>query len=230
MSEPTKTPSKPKFNTRSIATLGLLTALAYATMVVCKVIPPVLGILSFDLKDTVMAIGGFLFGPLAALCMAILVPLIELITVSDTGPYGLIMNIVATCLFVLPAVALYSRKRGTKYAVMGLVIGVVCLTAGMGAWNYIITPMYFRMPRSAVLDMMPVITAFNLVKGVCNSALTMLLYPPVSTALRRAHLVAPSTYSATGGQKPKFNYIPMILSAVVLITGVLFLLALLGII
>ncbi len=230
MSELTKPAAKSKFSTRSITTLGLLTALAYATMVMCKVIPPVLGILSFDLKDTVMAIGGFLFGPLAALCMAILVPLIELITVSDTGPYGLIMNIVATCLFVLPAVVIYRRKRDTKHAVMGLVIGVICLTAGMMAWNYIITPMYFKMPRSAVLDMMPVITAFNLVKGLCNSALTMLLYPPVSTALRRARLAPPSAHSATGGQKPKFNYVPMIVSAVALITGVLFLLALLGII
>ncbi len=222
--------AKPKFDTRAITTLGLLTALAYAAMAMCKVIPPVLGILSFDLKDTVMAIGGFLFGPLAALCMAVVVPLIELITVSDTGPYGLIMNIVATCLFVLPAVVIYRRKHDTRHAVIGLVTGVVCLTAGMVAWNYIITPMYFNMPRSAVLDMMPTITAFNIVKGVCNSALIMILYPPVSTALRKAHLVAPSKYSATGGQKPKFNYIPMIVSAAVLVTGVFFLLALLEII
>lgn len=225
-----RTNAQPKFDTRAITTLGLLTALAYAAMAACKVIPAIGGFLSFDLKDTVMAIGGFLFGPLAALCMAIIVPLIELITVSHTGPYGLIMNIVATCLFVLPAVILYRRRHDTKHAVIGLVTGTVCLTIGMVAWNYIITPMYLNMPRAAVLDLMPMIIGFNIVKGVCNAALIMLLYPPVSTALRRAHLVAPSKYSATGGQKPKFNYIPMIVSAVVLITGVFFLLALLEVI
>jgi len=217
-------------DTRAIAALGMLTALAYAAMAMCKIIPPVLGILSFDLKDTVMAIGGFLFGPVAALFMALIVPLIELITVSDTGPYGLIMNVFATCLFVLPAVIIYRRSHDTKHAVIGLVTGIICLTAGMAAWNYIITPMYFDMPRAAVVDMLPTITAFNIVKGVCNSALIMILYPPVSTALRRAHLVAPSRYQATHGQKPKFNYVPMVVSAVVLLTGVFFLLSLLKVI
>lgn len=217
-------------DTKSIATLGMLTALAYAVMALCKVIPPVGGFLSFDLKDTVMAIGGFLFGPAAAFAMAILVPLVEFITVSDTGWYGLIMNIIATSLFVIPAVYLYRRKHSTKAAVIGLVVGVLCLSGGMILWNYIITPLYFKMPRTAVMDMMPMIIAFNLVKGFCNAALIMLLYPPVSTALRKAHLIPPSTYQATGGQKPKFNYAPMIVSAVVLVTSVFFLLSLLKII
>lgn len=215
---------------RTLAALGMLTALAYAVMAVCKIIPPIGGFLSFDLKDTVMAIGGFLFGPAAALVMAIVVPFIEFLTISDTGPYGLIMNIFATAVFVCPAVYLYRRKHKTSAAVLGLAAGVACLTVTMILWNFIITPLYFGMPRSAVMDMMPMIIAFNLVKGICNSALIMLLYPPVSAALRRAHLAAPSAYVATGGQKPKFNYTPTIVSALVLLTGILLVLALLEII
>ena len=217
-------------NTKTIATLGMLTALAYAVMAMCKVIPPIGGFLSFDLKDTVMAIGGFLFGPAAAFAMAVLVPLIEFVTVSDTGWYGLLMNVIATSLFVCPAVYLYRRKHSTSAAVLGLGSGVLFLTVGMILWNYIITPLYFKMPREAVVDMMPMIIAFNLVKGFCNAALIMLLYPPVSSALRKAHLVAPSAYTATGGQKPKFNYAPTIVSALVLVTAVLFLLSLLEVI
>lgn len=222
--------NSPLSSTKSIATLGMLTALAYAVMAICKVIPPIGGFLSFDLKDTVMAIGGFLFGPAAAFAMAVLVPLIEFVTVSDTGWYGLLMNVIATSLFVCPAVYLYRRKHSTSAAVVGLGTGILCLTLGMILWNYIITPLYFKMPRAAVMDMMPMIVAFNLVKGLCNAALIMILYPPVSTTLRKAHLVAPSAYSATGGQKPKFNYVPTVISAVVLLTAVLLLLALLEII
>ena len=222
--------NSPLSSTKSIATLGMLTALAYAVMAICKVIPPIGGFLSFDLKDTVMAIGGFLFGPAAAFAMAVLVPLIEFVTVSDTGWYGLLMNVIATSLFVCPAVYLYRRKHSTSAAVVGLGTGILCLTLGMILWNYIITPLYFKMPRAAVMDMMPMIVAFNLVKGLCNAALIMILYPPVSTALRKAHLVAPSAYSATGGKKPKFNYVPTVISAVVLLTAVLLLLALLEII
>lgn len=224
---PDQTRSSSLANPKALAALGMLTALAYAVMAVCKVIPPVLGFLSFDLKDTVMAVGGFLFGPAAALCMAVLVPLIEFITVSDTGPYGLVMNIVATALFVCPAVLVYRRRHKTSAAVAGLVLGAVCLTAGMALWNYIITPLYFNMERSAVMDMMPVITAFNLVKGTCNAALIMLVYPPVAAALRKVGLAPPSTAYAPG-EKPKFNYIPTVVSAFVLITAVLLLLALLG--
>ena len=216
-------------NIKTLVTLGMLTALAYAVMAVCKVIPAVGGFLSFDLKDTVMAIGGFLFGPAAALAMAIVVPFIEFLTVSDTGWYGLLMNIIATSIFVLPAVILYRRKHKTSAAILGLVVGVVCLTLGMMLWNYIITPLYFGMPRASVVDMMPMITAFNLVKGTCNAALIMLVYPPVSAALRRAGLVAPSRHLPTG-EKPKFNYVPMFVSALVLLTAVLFLLSLLEII
>ena len=110
-------------NIKTLVTLGMLTALAYAVMAVCKVIPAVGGFLSFDLKDTVMAIGGFLFGPAAALAMAIVVPFIEFVTVSDTGWYGLIMNIIATTLFVLPAVLIYRRRHKTSAAILGLVVG-----------------------------------------------------------------------------------------------------------
>lgn len=216
----------PLYDTRTLVTLSMLTALSYAVMAACKVIPAIGGFLSFDLKDTVMAIGGFLFGPVAALCMAIVVPIIEFLTVSDTGWYGLLMNVIATSIFVCPAVYIYRRKHKTSAAILGLVVGALCLTVGMILWNYIITPLYFNMPRTAVLDLMPLIIAFNLVKGTCNSALIMLLYPPVSTALRRAGLVAPSKHQGTGGEKPKFNYTPTIVSAVILVTAVLFLLAL----
>ena len=216
-------------NIKTLVTLGMLTALAYAVMAVCKVIPAVGGFLSFDLKDTVMAIGGFLFGPAAALAMAIVVPFIEFVTVSDTGWYGLIMNIIATTLFVLPAVLIYRRRHKTSAAILGLVVGVVCLTLGMILWNYIITPLYFHMERQAVVDMMPMIIAFNLVKGVCNAALIMVAYPPVSAALRKTGLVAPSRNLPTG-EKRKFNFVPMVVSLLVLLTGVLFLLALLGVI
>ncbi len=216
---------KSAFDVRTMVTLGMLTALAYAVMAACKVIPPIGGFLSLDVKDTVMAIGGFLFGPVAALCMAILVPVIEMMTVSDTGWYGLLMNIIATSIFVCPAVCIYRRRHKTSAAVAGLVVGVLCLTIGMILWNYIITPLYFVMPRSAVLDMMPMIVAFNLVKGILNSALIMVLYPPVSTALRKARLVAPSA-SQGSGSKPKFNYVPTIVSIVVLVTAIFLVLAL----
>lgn len=218
-------------NVRTMAALGMLTALAYAVMAACKIIPPIAGFLSLDVKDTVIAIGGFLFGPMAALVMSVLVPFLEFLTVSDTGWYGLIMNILATAVFVCPTVYFYRRRHKTSAAVLGLIIGVACLTVVMILWNFIITPLYFGMPRQAVMDMMlfPIIP-FNLVKGILNSALIMILYPPVASALRKAGLAAPSHAVAAGGAKPKFNYAPTAISALVLLTAILLVLAMLGII
>lgn len=215
-----------KMDMKTIATLGMLAALAYAAMAICKIIPPIGGFLSFDLKDTVIAIGGFLFGPMSALLLAILVPILEFLTVSDTGWIGMVMNIISTAVFVCPAVAIYRRRHKSSSAVLGLLAGLSCLVVVMTLWNYIITPIYYGMPRSVVVAMLPtVIIPFNLVKGVCNGALIMLLYPPVAAALRKAGLVKPSQHKATADGKRKFNFVPTVISALVLVTAVLVLLA-----
>lgn len=232
MSSDTMNPSHPPralYSTKSLVTMAMLTALAYAVMAVCKVIPPIGGFLSLDLKDTVIAIGGFLYGPLAALLMSVVVAFLEFLTVSDTGWIGLLMNIISTAGFVCPAVYLYRRRHKTSAAVAGLLTGIVCLTVLMVLWNYIMTPIFWGMPRESVVDILvPLIIPFNLVKGILNSALIMLLYPPVSTALRKVQLV-PVRPPKPGEGAAKFSYVPTVISAVVLVTGVLMAMAMMGI-
>lgn len=214
---------------KKLVTMGMLTALAYAVMAVCKVIPKVGGFLSLDAIDAVIGIGGFLFGPAAAVMMIVVEALIEMVTLSTTGWYGLLMNILSTTLLICPAVLIYRRKRTTAWAAFGLVVGVICRTLGMILFNYIITPLYFGMPRAAVVEMMPMISTFNLVKGVLNAALLMLVYPPVSAALRKVGLVAVRN-PETPEEKRKFNVVPMLLAGVVLAGAVLAVLAMLEVI
>ena len=95
---------------RYIACVGMLTAVCYVVTLVCKLIPPVQGILSFDLKDAVAVIGAFIFGPIAGLALALLPSLLEFLTYSGTGPVGLLMNVLSTAAFVLPAAILYKRS------------------------------------------------------------------------------------------------------------------------
>lgn len=211
---------------KTLVTMGMLTALAYAVMAVCKIIPKVGGFLSLDAIDAVIGIGGFLFGPVAAVLMIVVEAFLEMITLSTTGWYGFLMNVLSTTLLICPAVWLYRKVRGTAGAVIGLTVGVVCRLLGMIAFNYIITPFYFGMARKAVVDMMPMIAGFNLVKGILNAALLMLVYPPVSTALRKVGLVGTSAKSAEG-EKRKFNYVPTVVAAAVLVTAVLVVLAML---
>ena len=197
MSEPNanaiKNPSRPATNVRTITSLAMLAAIAYVVMLLSKMLPQVSGFLQMDLKDTVICIGAFLFGPLSAAVISIVVAVVEMFTVSDTGPIGCIMNVLATCAFCCTAAFVYKKFHTRKGAVIGLALGTVCLTVVMLLWNYLITPIYMGMDRAVVAAMLPtVFLPFNLVKGGLNMALILLIYKPVVTALRKARLVPQS--------------------------------------
>ena len=179
---------------RTWVSMSMLTAIAYVVMYISKLLPQVFGFLQFDLKDTVICIGGFIFGPLAAAIISIVVPVVEMFTVSDTGPIGCIMNILATASFCCTAAFVYRRIHTKKGAVIGLALGVLSLTAVMLLWNYLITPLYMpSFTRAQIAAMLPTIfLPFNLVKGGLNMAVILLLYKPVVTALRKAHLIPES--------------------------------------
>lgn len=191
-------------DTRTLVCTAMLCAVSYVVMYLSKTLfagMAVAGFLKFDLKDVVIAIGGFLFGPMNVLAVSTVVSTIEMVTVSTTGPWGLLMNILSTCTFLCPAAYFYKKNRTFQWAVLGLVLGGIFMTATMMLWNYLVTPIYQGMPRQAIADMLlPVFLPFNLTKGLMNGALTMLLYKPVVVALRKAHLVKESSGHETAAK------------------------------
>ena len=206
-----------KFSSKTLVTMAMLCAIAFIAKWISNFLPTVQGFLSFDLKDVVIAIGGFILGPLQAALIALIVSLIEMITISSTGPIGLVMNLLSSCSFACVAAAIYRRNKNMKSAVTGLVCGVVCMTVIMLLWNWLITPLYMGVPRSVVAGMlMTVFLPFNLAKGGINATLTMVLYKPVVTALRKAGLVAQSD---AGKRTTKWGVLAV--SLVLLVTVIL---------
>ena len=66
LSSSARTRSKSAIDVRTIACTGMLCAVAYVVMYLSKTIfagMSVAGFLKFDLKDVIIAIGGFLFVP-----------------------------------------------------------------------------------------------------------------------------------------------------------------------
>ena len=181
--------------TRQMTVTALLSAAAYAVMVVGRV--PMVLFLKYDPKDIFIAMGGFLYGPLTVFGMSVLVSLFEMMTVSDTGPIGFLMNVLSTCSFVCVAAFIYKKKRSIWGAALGLAAGIAFMTLTMVLWNYIVTPWYMGVPREVVRDMLlPVFVPFNLIKGGLNAAAAMLLYKPLITALRRLNWVPPQAEAA----------------------------------
>lgn len=226
MSEPITAQSQARtarMNTKVMVSMAMLTAIAYIVMLMSKLMPSVYGFLDFDFKDVVICISGFTFGPMSAAIISIVVALIEMITISSTGPWGFLMNALATCSFCCTASFVYKKMHTKKGAVLGLSLGVVCLVAVMLLWNYLITPIYQGMPREAIVELLlPVFLPFNLAKGGMNMAATLLLYAPVVTALRKAGVVPPSQNS----QSKKINAGFVLFSFALLATFVVFALVL----
>ena len=145
---------KTKFSTKYVTCTAMFVVIAYLAVIVARPIPNVSGFLSYEPKDAVIVIAGFIFGPLTSAIVSLLTSLIEMLTVSGTGVYGLLMNVVSTCAFAVPAAWLYQKKRTQKGALLGLGLGVLTMAACMVLWNYIITPFYMGVPREQVAGML----------------------------------------------------------------------------
>ena len=209
-----------------MAVVAMFTAVAFVAVLLAKVIPNVAGFLSYEPKDAVIVIASFIFGPMTGVIISLLVSFIEMISISTTGIYGFLMNVVSTCAFVVPAAWLYKKDHSQKGAVLGLGLGVVLMAIVMVVWNYIITPFYMGVPREVVAGMLAsVFLPFNLIKGGINAALTLLLYKPIVGALRKAGLVEPTHSSHKG----KFSLGFTLFSVAVLVTFVLLFLVMIGV-
>lgn len=192
---------------------AMLCALAYLVMVLIKI--PVVLFLSYEPKDVIIALGGFIWGPSMALWVSVAVSFVEMVTVSSTGYIGLIMNILSTCSFACTAALIYKKKRTLSGALIGLFVGSILMTALMLGWNYLITPIYMNIPREAVAALLlPAFLPFNLIKAMLNSVFTFLLYGPVINALRNTGFIDKSKEQSSASRKPKY----LLIAACALVT------------
>ena len=173
---------------KKLVLLAMLAAMAYVIVSFIRI--PVILFLKYEPKDVIITIGGFLLGPMASFITSLVVSLLEMVTVSETGPIGCLMNLISTCAFSCTAAFIYKRKHTLKGAVAGLTAGWFFMVIAMLLWNWLITPLYMGVDRNTVETMLvPVFLPFNLLKGGLNSAMILLLYKPLVTALRRTGLV-----------------------------------------
>ena len=159
---------------KKLTVLAMLSAIAYVAVALLRF--PVVLFLSYEPKDVVIAIGGFLYGPLAALGISLVVSFIEMLTISSTGWIGFVMNFLSSAAFAGTAALLYRKKRTQGSAIAGLFGGALLMTV-----------------------LMLLCLPFNLLKGCLNATITVLLYKPVVQGLRHAHLLPPSK---TPGRMP----------------------------
>lgn len=191
---------------KKITLIAAVAAMAIVLTAIIRFPITSLPFLKYDPKDVILTTAGFIFGPLVAILAAVIEVVVEMVTFSESGPWGALMNIIATLSFSGIAAAIYHRKRTTKGAVLSLVCAVLSLTVVMALWNLVVTPIYTGFPRAEVIKLMPVIIPFNLIKGGVNAALIILLYKPIKSALAGAGL----TEEVHTGKNATWNIIKMV--------------------
>ena len=210
---------------KKLVLMAVLAAAAFVMVALVR-IPAVL-FLKYEPKDVIITIGGFLLGPMASLIISAVVSLIEMVTISETGPIGALMNLLSTCSFACTAAIIYKKKHTIWGAVWGLLAGSVVMIGVMLLWNWLITPLYMAgTSRADVAAMLvPVFLPFNALKAGLNSALILGLYKPLTVALRKTRLLPERPAS---GKKAKPGI--YIFAAALLVTCIMLLLVMNGVI
>jgi len=187
--------SKP-LDVKRLVGMTMFASLAYGVTFVFRI--PV-SVLTFDAKDAILTIAAFIYGPVSAIIMSFIPAFIEFITISGTGPWGFLMNFLSSACFSFTASLIYKYRRTFNGAIVALYVSVIATTLFMIPMNIIVMPLYKGVPREAVIKLLPtLVIPFNFAKCLMNAALTMLIYKPVSQALKKAKLVS-------GGFDLRFN-------------------------
>ena len=186
---------------RIITGVGIFSALAFLVSLICEVIPAVSGFLSIDLKDAVICIASFIYGPIVAPLISLVVAGVELVSIgADTGWYGFVMNFASSAVFSTVASVIYCKRKSVNTALIGLSLAVVATTGVMVLLNAFVTPLYIKqigIPFDVVKNLPVLFLPFNFAKTLLNSAFAMLLYKPVIGALRQARLIPRSEFKTT---------------------------------
>jgi riboflavin transporter FmnP len=162
-----------------IAFLGVSAALTVALIYIIRV-PMFLPFLEYDPGDIPIYFCTFAFGPFAGFVLTAVASVIQGLTVSAaSGWIGILMHIFATGSFVLTAGFIYKRSKRAARLYIGSATGLVVTVAVMVVWNLILTPVFMNAPVSAVVDILPAIIAFNVIKVSINSVVAIILYKSV---------------------------------------------------
>lgn len=179
-----------KTDLKKLSVASMLTAVAFLCTFVFRF---KVAFLTFDFKDAVISIISLLYGPLYGIASAGIVAFFEMLSMSDTGIYGMVMNFLSSGTFALTCGIIYKYKRSFTGAIIAVVSSVISVTTVMMVANIFITPHYLGATATEVIAYIPtLLLPFNLAKSIVNASVVLIIYKPVTNALRRIGLIKKS--------------------------------------
>ena len=189
--------------------IGMFSAIAMILMLFDFPLPFAPGFYKLDFSELPILVGTFAFGPAAGVMMEFVKILLKLfIKGTSTVFVGELANFVIGCSFILPASVLYTFRKSKKTAVIACCAGTLCMTVFGTAFNAIyLLPAFSKLygtPLENLLAMgstvnplvkegnivsfvVACVAPMNLLKGVIVSAVTLLIYKPLSPIIKTGH-------------------------------------------
>ncbi len=208
---------KTKQNLKKITVTALFCALAFLMTFIFRF---KVSFLTFDFKDAIISIVSLLYGPVYGITGAGIVAVLEFLSVSDTGVYGLIMNFISSSVFALSCGLVYKFKRSFYGAIFAVTTAVISVTAVMMVANIFITPFYMGVDRAEVIGLIPVLLLpFNLCKSIINATAVLIIYKPVTNPLKKLGMISTTPPYKSFSKK---SVILIIVSVVILLFSIMF--------
>ena len=183
----------------TVANMTRIAILAAAACILDLLQIPIVAFYKLDLGNVPVLLGTFAMGPVPGIIILALKCGIGLLHSSSMG-IGKLADFLMSLALIVPAGLFYYRNKTRKNAIIGMLIGTLCMTvAGVLINKWILLPFYmtaFHMDMNGILAyagvngvdsewrLLLLITGpFNLLKGVLLSLVTGLIYKPLSPLL-----------------------------------------------
>ena len=185
---------------RKLVGTAMLAAVAFVLQFLEFPMPLSPSFAKFDLSDLPALIGAFAYGPLWGVVIEAVKNALHLFQ-TQTGGIGELANFLMGAALVFPAGLIYQNHKSRKTALIGCVVGSLCMGIMAAIANYfILLPMFeIFMPIDEVIAAFAAVIPFirtkldvvllnalpmNILKGLVVSLITMLLYKRLRPILK----------------------------------------------
>lgn len=187
---------------RFLVVTAVLGAAAAVLMMLSFSVPFMPSFIKLDFSELPALIASFSMGPVSGVLVCLIKNLINL-PMTTTGGVGELSNFVLGACLVLPAGLIYRHRKNRVSALVGALIGSLCMALISLPSNYFVMyPIYTKfMPVDAIVGMYQAIfpgvdgllsclllfnVPFTFLKGALDTLLTFLIYKHISPLIKGA--------------------------------------------
>ena len=179
---------------------AILAAMSYILAMMSFSVPFMPSFIKLDVSELPALIGSFSLGPVYGVLICLIKNLLGLMN-SSTNGIGELSNFLLGAMFVFPAGLLYQRNKTRKGAIIGSLIGAICMAVGSVFTNiFLVYPIYYNfMAKEAILSAYQLIVPamksveqsiicfnmpFTFMKAMLSVLISLLVYKRLSPVIK----------------------------------------------